>query len=290
RRRRRGSESPGSNRGNRSAPGSPVPAIAKDTEERSQPRRSRAKSKSDERADIQQEERTHNEEPANKGKRGRNGRRKPEEPPEIVAIEMPLEEQRVYAIMGISPLVFTEQAVKDPENVAVSVVLPGEAEQFLADAKAAAEEAAANKRVIDAPSRLEKAPEAGQAEDSQESLANPAESSSGESGTPVEPEGSADNPSKAAPVRRRRRARQSRSSESTQAESQTESLAEDAESSPAATADNTPKRRSNPKPRVVNASANGKASGEAPSEVPEADAEPKKKVVRRRRRRSSAQE
>ncbi|MEO1445282.1 MAG: Rne/Rng family ribonuclease [Cyanobacteria bacterium J06635_11] len=290
RRRRRGSESPGSNRGNRSAPGSPVPAIAKDTEERSQPRRSRAKSKSDERADIQQEERTHNEEPANKGKRGRNGRRKPEEPPEIVAVEMPLEEQRVYAIMGISPLVFTEQAVKDPENVAVSVVLPGEAEQFLADAKAAAEEAAANKRVIDAPSRLEKAPEAGQAEDSQESLADPAESSSGESGTPVEPEGSADNPSKAAPVRRRRRARQSRSSESTQAESQTESLAEDAESSPAATADNTPKRRSNPKPRVVNASANGKASGEAPSEVPEADAEPKKKVVRRRRRRSSAQE
>ncbi|MGC1309525.1 MAG: Rne/Rng family ribonuclease [Phormidesmis sp.] len=83
-----------------------------------------------------------------RGKRTRNGRRKSEEPPEIIAVEMPEEEQRIYAMMGISPIVYSEQVVENPQNAVISVVLPGEAEQFMAAAKAAAELAIANKKVI----------------------------------------------------------------------------------------------------------------------------------------------
>ncbi|MEO1402790.1 MAG: Rne/Rng family ribonuclease [Cyanobacteria bacterium J06635_1] len=60
-------------------------------------------------------------------KRTRNGRgRKPETPPEMVSVEMTLEEQDIYAAMGISPLVLGQQEVKDPKNAIISVVLPGE--------------------------------------------------------------------------------------------------------------------------------------------------------------------
>jgi len=40
---------------------------------------------------------------------------------------MTLEEQSIYAMMGISPLVLTTQEVKDAKNAIVQVVLPGEA-------------------------------------------------------------------------------------------------------------------------------------------------------------------
>jgi ribonuclease E len=53
------------------------------------------------------------------------------EPPEVVTVEMTLEEQEVYAQMGISPLVFIGKEVKDPRNAVVSVVLPGEAPKTL---------------------------------------------------------------------------------------------------------------------------------------------------------------
>jgi ribonuclease E len=53
------------------------------------------------------------------------------EPPEIVTVEMTLEEQEVYAHMGISPLVFLGKEVKDPRSAIVSVVLPGEAPKTL---------------------------------------------------------------------------------------------------------------------------------------------------------------
>ena len=61
--------------------------------------------------------------------RSRNGRgdRKPATPPEKVFVEMTLEEQSIYAMMGISPLVLTTQEVKDAKNAIVQVVLPGEA-------------------------------------------------------------------------------------------------------------------------------------------------------------------
>jgi ribonuclease E len=36
------------------------------------------------------------------------------------------EEQSVYAMMGISPLVLSHKTVKDPKNTIVKVVLPGE--------------------------------------------------------------------------------------------------------------------------------------------------------------------
>ena len=51
------------------------------------------------------------------------------EPPEVVTIEMSPEEQDVYALMGVSPLVRLNREVKNPKSVIVSVVLPGEAAQ-----------------------------------------------------------------------------------------------------------------------------------------------------------------
>ena len=99
----------------------------------------------------EQESRSAGAESGGRNKRVRSNRRKPEEPPELIAVEMPLEEQRVYAIMGVSPLVFSEQTVENLQNTLVSVVLPGEAEAFLAEARNAAEVARANKRIIETP-------------------------------------------------------------------------------------------------------------------------------------------
>ena len=48
------------------------------------------------------------------------------EPPEVIAIEMTPEEQDVYALMGISPLVRLDREIKNPKSVILSVVLPGE--------------------------------------------------------------------------------------------------------------------------------------------------------------------
>ncbi|MBE7382938.1 MAG: Rne/Rng family ribonuclease [Leptolyngbya sp. SIO1E4] len=61
--------------------------------------------------------------------RGRNGRneRKVSSPPEQVVVEMTPDEQRVYAMMGISPLVLSSQPIKDPKNTVITVALPGEA-------------------------------------------------------------------------------------------------------------------------------------------------------------------
>jgi ribonuclease E len=50
-----------------------------------------------------------------------------EDTPEVVCIEMTPDEQEVYALMGISPLVLFNGEVKNPKNVAISVVEPGEA-------------------------------------------------------------------------------------------------------------------------------------------------------------------
>ncbi len=64
-----------------------------------------------------------------RGERRGRGRRDrfPAEPPEFVHVEMTADEQEVYAWMGISPLVLTEQAVKNPRNAYIAVTLPGEA-------------------------------------------------------------------------------------------------------------------------------------------------------------------
>lgn len=47
-------------------------------------------------------------------------------PPQVVTVEMTPDEQRIYAMMGISPMVLSTQEVADPRNVVVSVVLPGQ--------------------------------------------------------------------------------------------------------------------------------------------------------------------
>jgi len=47
------------------------------------------------------------------------------EPPELITVEMTLEEQEVYAQMGISPLILLGREVKDPRTAIVSVALPG---------------------------------------------------------------------------------------------------------------------------------------------------------------------
>ena len=47
------------------------------------------------------------------------------EPPEVISVEMTAEEQDVYALMGVSPLVLTDRSVKNPKNAIVSVTLPG---------------------------------------------------------------------------------------------------------------------------------------------------------------------
>ncbi|WP_271252292.1 Rne/Rng family ribonuclease [Pseudanabaena sp. Chao 1811] len=49
------------------------------------------------------------------------------EPPEVVVVEMTEEEQDVYSLLGVSPLVLVEHEVKDPRNVIVTVALPGQA-------------------------------------------------------------------------------------------------------------------------------------------------------------------
>ena len=51
------------------------------------------------------------------------------EPPEVISIEMTSEEQDVYALMGISPLVRLNREIKNPKSVILSVVLPGESNQ-----------------------------------------------------------------------------------------------------------------------------------------------------------------
>ena len=49
------------------------------------------------------------------------------EPPEVIVVEMTEEEQDVYSLIGISPLVLVNREIKDPRNVIVTVALPGQA-------------------------------------------------------------------------------------------------------------------------------------------------------------------
>jgi ribonuclease E len=150
RRRRRGSDGTPA-RGARSTTATPITALRDDEDLERGQRRSRttrsAEGQLDRQSDRPADELANSPltptasstELSSRSKRGRNGRRRSEEPPEIIAVEMPPAEQRVYAMMGLSPLVFSEQTVKNPQNTLISVVLPGEAEKFMAEALAAAE-------------------------------------------------------------------------------------------------------------------------------------------------------
>ncbi|MBD2441215.1 Rne/Rng family ribonuclease [Nostoc sp. FACHB-110] len=48
------------------------------------------------------------------------------EPPEIRTVEMTLEEQDVFALMGVSPLVKLDREVKNPKSVIINIVQPGQ--------------------------------------------------------------------------------------------------------------------------------------------------------------------
>ncbi|OUL26302.1 Rne/Rng family ribonuclease [Nostoc sp. 106C] len=48
------------------------------------------------------------------------------EPPEIRTVEMTLEEQDVFALMGVSPLVKLEREVKNPKSVIINIIQPGQ--------------------------------------------------------------------------------------------------------------------------------------------------------------------
>ncbi|HEY9691529.1 MAG TPA: Rne/Rng family ribonuclease [Oculatellaceae cyanobacterium] len=48
------------------------------------------------------------------------------EPPEIISIEMTPEEQDVYALMGVSPLIRVNRQIKNPKSVIIALVPPGE--------------------------------------------------------------------------------------------------------------------------------------------------------------------
>ncbi|MBD2312091.1 ribonuclease E/G [Desertifilum sp. FACHB-1129] len=50
-------------------------------------------------------------------------------PPEVISVEMTPEEQDVYALMGISPLILLNREVKNPKSAIIAVTLPGEKPQ-----------------------------------------------------------------------------------------------------------------------------------------------------------------
>lgn len=297
RRRRRGSEKAPVRSTSRSAPASPVPAspvpALRETDEdsSSNSRRSSRAEKIVEKADGADsgvEERLEsqvndssdskssaNTEPSTRQKRTRNGRRKSEEPPEIIAVEMPLEEQRIYAVMGISPLVFTGQTVENPQNTLVSVVLPGEAAEFMAAAKAKTEATIVNKRVIPTPIHLEQTKEQAKLEEpaAAEDAVSGAESTAGKMDDKAA--------GKSTPVRKRRR-----SNNSSLEENGAPSVGTVA--SPEASAAD---KLSVEKPIIVSSAAPVPAiltSETASVETEETEEQPV--VVRRRRRRSSASE
>jgi ribonuclease E len=57
----------------------------------------------------------------------------PAEPPEVISVEMTSDEQEMYALMGISPLLVSSETAKNPRNAIVTVRLPG-AEPIALDA------------------------------------------------------------------------------------------------------------------------------------------------------------
>jgi len=93
--------------------------------------------------------------------RNRSARRDKQttEPPQIISVEMTPEEQDVYALMGISPLVLTTESIKDAKSTIVAVTLPGQSSRgngsvpSLLEESASAEEplleAPTDKRVLD---------------------------------------------------------------------------------------------------------------------------------------------
>lgn len=68
-----------------------------------------------------------------RAERGRSARRDkhPVEPPQVIAVEMTPEEQDIYALMGISPIVLASEPVKDPKSTIISIAAPGQAPRLI---------------------------------------------------------------------------------------------------------------------------------------------------------------
>lgn len=85
---------------------------------------------------IERTERTERTDKVERGERierGRSARRdkQPVEPPQVIDIEMSPEEQDIYALMGISPLVLSPEPVKDPKSTIISIAAPGQAPRLV---------------------------------------------------------------------------------------------------------------------------------------------------------------
>ncbi|MGD1858697.1 MAG: Rne/Rng family ribonuclease [Leptolyngbyaceae cyanobacterium] len=158
---------------------------------------------------------TPSESNSGRSSRGRNSRsdRKPAPPPETIVVEMTPDEQSVYAMMGISPLVLSTKEVKDAKNTIVQVVLPGEAPKL-------AEKSTDDSSSGTAIKATDKATATLVADDSEDIAASDAEAS--ESADPMTAtaelaedsdlsadEDAADEATEAAPKTRRRRRRRS---------------------------------------------------------------------------------
>jgi len=80
------------------------------------------------------------------------------EPQEVVAVEMTGDEQDVYALMGISPLVLSNQPVKSARNAIVTVRLPGETPKPLSTILEEEQETAEEATPAPIPAAAEAAP------------------------------------------------------------------------------------------------------------------------------------
>lgn len=130
RRRRRGPESspassksssPGRSPSSDEALPSPMPKTRNDNGDRS-PVSSNNERSSNSRAEVASEA-----PPERSERRSSRRSRNSSTPPEVVFVEMTEQEQDIYALMGISPLVLATDTVKDPKSTIVNVTAPGEA-------------------------------------------------------------------------------------------------------------------------------------------------------------------
>jgi ribonuclease E len=75
---------------------------------------------------------------SNRNRSGGRTEKKTAVAPQVITVEMTPDEQRIYALMGISPLVLANEEVQEPRNTVISVVLPGEAPTSLSSPNALA--------------------------------------------------------------------------------------------------------------------------------------------------------
>jgi ribonuclease E len=111
RRRRRFREAPAAKTAPRSVSPAALPAIAEAVpEENGQPRNGNQAETGD----------------RTRPTRGQAARSKPQEPAEVISVVMTADEQEVYAMLGISPLILFNGEVKNPRSAIVAVALPGQ--------------------------------------------------------------------------------------------------------------------------------------------------------------------